>query len=274
MACALTEPGNYPDYIKNMLKGINVGNDTDLKNCACSLRTPLTDEGCPVIDKDGKVGVFRACIYKNLECYGSEFDYPCPANWTLKNAMDIHWRIKTIQVQVSMTGKRLKTGGNDPTYDPPETFSQTYTLNRCVFISIENDGVPITKLLTKKEELVCPHVFYKFISILNEPGDPDQRRVDCVMNVGNIYDGINQIDNFYDAGFSFFAEFGPLNNEDISASCRINTDIFDISPYYGSIISATVLGSSTPVQFVAYFNHDHYKFISANVSITPTEWWS
>ena len=39
MACGLTSSLNYPDYFQSILKEINIGNDTDLKTCACSLRS-------------------------------------------------------------------------------------------------------------------------------------------------------------------------------------------------------------------------------------------
>jgi hypothetical protein len=39
MACGLKSILNYPDYLQSILKEINIGNDTDLKACACSLKS-------------------------------------------------------------------------------------------------------------------------------------------------------------------------------------------------------------------------------------------
>jgi hypothetical protein len=33
------------------------GNDDVFKACACGLKTPTNDEGCPILDEDGKVGL-------------------------------------------------------------------------------------------------------------------------------------------------------------------------------------------------------------------------
>lgn len=39
MACSLTSNSNYPDYLKSILKEIDIGKDDDLKDCACGLRS-------------------------------------------------------------------------------------------------------------------------------------------------------------------------------------------------------------------------------------------
>jgi hypothetical protein len=89
MPCAITEPGNYPNYIKNILKTIEVGNDNDLKACACSLKTPLNNQGCPIIDSNGKIGVFPVCIQDGI---------PFPSQYldlSLEELMALFWTVKT-----------------------------------------------------------------------------------------------------------------------------------------------------------------------------------
>jgi hypothetical protein len=54
MPCAITEPGGYPDYLKSILKTIATENNDTLKACACSLRSPVSDEGCLILDEDNK----------------------------------------------------------------------------------------------------------------------------------------------------------------------------------------------------------------------------
>jgi len=39
MACGLTSDPNYPDYLKSILKEIEIGNDETLKACACNLKS-------------------------------------------------------------------------------------------------------------------------------------------------------------------------------------------------------------------------------------------
>jgi hypothetical protein len=93
MPCALTEPDNYPDYIKRILKKIAVGNDNDLKSCACSLRSPVNDDGCLALDSNGKVGAFTKCIQT-----ASSPDN-CP--WTLEEAMALNWRVRAWKFQAN-----------------------------------------------------------------------------------------------------------------------------------------------------------------------------
>ena len=90
MPCALTEPDNYPDYLKSILKEIEAGNDEKLKACACSLQTPITDEGCPITDSDSKLGAFPFCIPLVANGVGDNTDYPLKL--TLKQAMNLYWQ--------------------------------------------------------------------------------------------------------------------------------------------------------------------------------------
>lgn len=108
MPCALTEPDNYPDYLKSYLKEITAGNDDELKACACSLKTPTTEEGCPILDEDGKVGAFPFCVTNiaNISvggiCGGPEW-YACSyeqgSGLTLKQAMQMYWL--TVGIKIS-----------------------------------------------------------------------------------------------------------------------------------------------------------------------------
>jgi hypothetical protein len=62
MPCALTSGADYPNYLKSILKTIAAGNDNNLQACACQLRSPVNDEGCPIIDSNGKIGAFPFCF--------------------------------------------------------------------------------------------------------------------------------------------------------------------------------------------------------------------
>lgn len=107
MPCALTEPDNYPDYLKSYLKEIAVGNNEELKTCACQLKTPLNNEGCPIVDEDGKVGAFPFCVTNiaNISvggiCGGPEW-YACSyeqgSGLTLKQAMRMYWLTVGIKI--------------------------------------------------------------------------------------------------------------------------------------------------------------------------------
>jgi hypothetical protein len=90
MPCALTEPDNYPGYLKSILKEIAAGNDDNLKTCACSLTSPVTDEGCVIVDEDGKVGAFPFCCSLVTDGVGNNTSYPLKL--TLKQAMLLYWQ--------------------------------------------------------------------------------------------------------------------------------------------------------------------------------------
>jgi hypothetical protein len=97
MPCALTEPGNYPDYLKAILKEIAAGNDDELKACACSLRSPVTDEGCLIVDEDedGKIGAFPFC-WKLVSEGAVGYNTYYPLKMTMKQAMSLYWNSKSL----------------------------------------------------------------------------------------------------------------------------------------------------------------------------------
>ena len=95
MPCALISDADYPDYIKKMLKIINVGDDNTLKACACSLRSPVTDEGCPVVDEDGKIGLFPFCVTQAGQVGNNTSN---PVGMSLKDVMTLYWKPKTFRI--------------------------------------------------------------------------------------------------------------------------------------------------------------------------------
>jgi hypothetical protein len=93
MPCAVTEPNNYPDYIKSILKEISAGNDDDLKGCGCGLRSPVTEDGCLILDEDRKVAAFPFCCPLVTTGVGANTNYPLKL--TLKQAMLLYWQLKS-----------------------------------------------------------------------------------------------------------------------------------------------------------------------------------
>lgn len=102
MPCALTQPNNYPDYLKSILKEIEAGNDDTLKACACSLKSPISDGGCILLDEDGHVGAFPFCIPLVTSGVGDNTDYPLKL--TLKQAMFLYWQVKNWTNKITSTG--------------------------------------------------------------------------------------------------------------------------------------------------------------------------
>lgn len=116
MPCALAEPGNYPDYLKAILKEIAAGNDDELKACACSLRTPTTDEGCIIPDEDGKLLAFPFCLTDSPPPLPYSFEgYVTSVGLSYKDAMKLYWS-KTINMK--FTGYKT-VASSPPNVDCP-----------------------------------------------------------------------------------------------------------------------------------------------------------
>jgi hypothetical protein len=89
MPCSLELKNNIPKYIQAILDEILAGNDDALKACACNLKVPVGNDGCPVKDEDGKFGIFPFCCSLVEEGVGDNTNYPLKL--TLKQAMDLYW---------------------------------------------------------------------------------------------------------------------------------------------------------------------------------------
>jgi hypothetical protein len=147
MPCGLTSNLDYPDYIKTILRTINIGNDTDLKACACGIRSPLTTDGCPVIDEDGKVGAFPFCwtYTENSSLFGTRTGYPLKLS--LKQAMDFYWKTMSFP-----KGSIVVNGSQSHCGDDSESITLTPgTLLR--YKPIAND--PYLIYQTNQTDLVC-----------------------------------------------------------------------------------------------------------------------
>jgi len=109
MPCALAEPGNYPDYLKAILKEIEVGNDDEAKACACSLKSPADDEGCPILDEDGKLVAFPFCLSDTNPNLGNENPfYTSDIGLSYKDAMKLYWKRDPINISFQASGSRAQ----------------------------------------------------------------------------------------------------------------------------------------------------------------------
>lgn len=111
MPCALTSPNDYPDYLKIILKEIELGNDENLKIAACSLQAPITQEGCPIVDENGKIGAFPFCwTYTNDPTLIGDGTFN-PLKLTLKDAMNLYWQTKSFEQKISYRDDYQCAGG-------------------------------------------------------------------------------------------------------------------------------------------------------------------
>ena len=170
MPCALTSDADYPDYLKKILKEIDVGDDEKLKACACKLVTPLTDEGCEILDEDKKLGAFPFCIPLVENGVGDNTDYPLKL--TLKQAMNLYWETTTWNFVAFANGASncsCSVGCGATTEYINYSGSKRITSGT----SIEIESAP------PKKNLVCPN-YFEYLSNF----DGQRCAGDCIQLVG------------------------------------------------------------------------------------------
>jgi len=167
MPCAIAEPGNYPDYLKKILKEIEVGNDDEANACACNLITPLTDEGCPITVENGKLLAFPFCldteppdVDPNLYVYDLALTY--------EQAMKFYWaRTMKVEYVINASATVSQADGICGSPGPAEFTWRT---------AIEGS----TQLVQTPKQLVCAigkgarAVGYKPAGIIQEPCGPNE----------------------------------------------------------------------------------------------------
>jgi len=243
MPCPLIEPDNYPDYIKRILKTIDVGDDKQLKDCACSLRSPLTTEGCPAIDGDGKIGLLPFCV--------EESEDSKHALWSLEKVMEMYWRVRTWRFTANGVERVYQDPDDGEDYDVP--FSTTIE----GVTSTDGDG----NTITKQEKLVCPAGFY----VQYEDGHRGGKEVEIGFNSGTVRPP-KKVDDLYDSSIYGYVRDGSGNLEYSFAPER--------NPQIGTI---SILGVTLPMSVAFQYGQDDNDidsdFISVSATLTPTSYW-
>ena len=191
MPCPLLESNNYPDYIKAILKEIEVGNDDALKKCACSLRTVLDDQHeCAEQMTDGKLALFPFCIEDTetdpttIYVPGSPSDYWIfPVGLSLDDLMLLYWQ----NYEVSISG--TDSLSCPPVPGTPPTPPINIITSACGNINKAYYGQYGSKAAIKENTkyLVCDTTFYADTPrtcFLNE------NQYGCVECVNNSWGGI------------------------------------------------------------------------------------
>ena len=133
MACGLTN-SNYPDYLSSILSDINVGNDTDLKACACSLKS--------YVDVNSKPYALPICITsvngQDNEIYTTLNNYVISQGGTTalqpidpQRIMELQFKYKSFNLNIRGNGYGASTAcdGEDPS-SPPFNFSGNIILTK------------------------------------------------------------------------------------------------------------------------------------------------
>ena len=154
MSCALTDNAGYPDYLKSILREIAAGNDDELKTCACQLKTPTTDGGCPILDEDDKVVAFPFCLRDTNPNLTSSIDfYTSDIGLSYKEAMKLYWKRTRFDIAFNASGSVNLESEECP------------VLQSSASTSLESDIVTL-------KDLVCGVSKGASISNLNDQGKP------------------------------------------------------------------------------------------------------
>jgi hypothetical protein len=155
MACALVQPDEYPDFMKNLIKLINDGNDEELKTCVCNMRSPKSADGCALVDVDKKLGLFPFCVTESDGIIGDNTLWPI--GFTLKELMEVYWGTNAKMTAKGSAGCNpishsfdwmLPNGSNPDVYDAlPDDVKRTFqkmflcnTLNKNIQPGVWKEG--------------------------------------------------------------------------------------------------------------------------------------
>lgn len=93
---------SFPSYLDSLIKEISNGTDKSKKICACNLKIPKKEDGCPILDSNGKAGGFNEClIIDNPGSTGPDTNFPFSMN--LAEISKIYWQGKKWTMNFSVS---------------------------------------------------------------------------------------------------------------------------------------------------------------------------
>jgi hypothetical protein len=142
MGCALYQPDEYPDYLKIILKRVNLDVDKETKKCACELKSPVSDDGCAIVDQNEKIGAFPTffpyCFNQGLPPYPDHY-----IKVNLATMMKIYWYRKFTVTANGFLAVGCYYGNADPVVaDVTTTFTDKDLLCGKPFITYNSTAVP------------------------------------------------------------------------------------------------------------------------------------
>jgi hypothetical protein len=200
---------------------------------------------------------------KILHASGSGYFTSCIQNgagfWSLQKAMDLYWRIRTWELNLSLT--YLVVGTDELVTVGPESPFLPLVRRENETGFPEDGGAP----LTDEEQLVCFNPYASTGAYTGAPEDPFAY-VGCV---GATTDG-----TLYTPNFSFFATFEAFIIPGLDPD-RFQFEIGSVGQSGGK--KSFSIYESTPISF-KFFPHSaddgEYTFVNATICLEPTEWWS
>ena len=100
MPCSVTSQNDLPDYLKSIIKEIDIGDDDELKDCLCDLRT--------YVDTNSKRYTIPYCVYNAVDDQ-EIYDAALEANLTLipvvdpQKLMELYFKYKSFDINLSAT---------------------------------------------------------------------------------------------------------------------------------------------------------------------------
>lgn len=191
---------------------------------------------------------------KILHASGSGYFPGCIQNgvgfWSLEKAMDIYWRIRTWELNPSITYSIPIDGvPTELTVSPSAPMELTYRFGYL-------DSYPP---ITSEEELVCGAENTLIVSTEEYSGD---------------YYG--------EISFSYPQKSGLLYSPGFLLNFNFNAEIYDfgsinfVGIFYGASVgdkSFSIYGSE-PIPFFFTQFAEYFTFVDATLSLEPKEWWS
>ena len=102
MPCTVTSQNDLPDYLKSIIKEIDIGDDDELKDCLCDLRT--------YVDTNSKRYTIPYCVYNvvdDQEIYNALSEFTPPLILTPvvdpQKLMELYFKYKSFDINLSAT---------------------------------------------------------------------------------------------------------------------------------------------------------------------------
>ena len=115
MPCSVTSQNDLPDYLKSIIKEIDIGNDDELKDCLCDLRT--------YVDTNSKRYTIPYCVYNAVDDQ-ELYNEVLGANLTLipvvdpQKLMELYFKYKSFDINLS-ADNGIKVGCEEAGDDNP-----------------------------------------------------------------------------------------------------------------------------------------------------------
>lgn len=250
MPCGLISNLDYESNLKRILKEINAGNNIELKTYACSLKTPITNEGCAITNTEGKTCAFPFCIENGVINTGSFITL------SFDQLINLWWKVKVISCNI-----------NHPSID----FFVAYKRNFKLYPGNNNIYSSIFGRFNNDSKLVFPYLYaYDEQSVYDSFGGITTSNSDGWLTNWPLinWNGIKQQNNTFYVPLDF--NFDEGDNQPKIASTNYN---FDSNPAYTDTYPTICNFFGQTVQ-AHYFNPFGGQAIPPYLTVSIESYWN